>query len=386
MAGYGLRAAVGRGRRVLDDDVWPDVERLLGSGQDDLGRMRADPACWADVAFVEERDDVGWRDRHQRRRARVLWALQYDRRQTDLSLLRFLLAQETAVCRSDPWSGMSEEAELAAFLVCEHRCPDDVWQLWDLKRANFDTSHEIDIEFLLSGGALATIDLVRRGAREDRDDLVDLLAGDNGEPAVGEAGIESWRRRMRARFPTDARTEPLQRWTDGGLLVGELGMARLLLDRWTVGNPVPELLSTRRWYLAEVFGEFAEAAAIQRQLMRGVHDSWDRASAQVTLARLERRAGRPDAAWLALRHGGPLPGELRRWRGVNLARFYVAELFLLVPLMPRGNRAGQVFQLAQRCARIVDGLTGAGATAAMAAAEYVGDHKRLHRYRRIYGS
>lgn len=366
---------------MLDDDVWTDVERLLDSGRADLRRMRADPARWSDAAFADHRDDqANWTDVSAPRRARVLWALQYDRSPDDLPLLRFLLEQETAAHRSNPWSGTTQEAALAAFLVCEHRCPDDVWPLWNLKQANFDTSHDIDVEYLLALGARATIALVRASEREDRDDLLGVLTDGAGEPIIPEDKIQSWRERTRARFPADARAESLPACVDRALVVGEDGIARRLMDRWTVGNP--DLLATRRWYLEAVFHDFAAAADLQRQIGRGVRDPGDRASAQLTLARLERRAGRPDAAWQVLRHDGPLPRRLPGRRRPGLVRSYVEELFLLVPLLPRGNRARQAFQHADRRVRRPTDLAPVCLDAAMAAAEYVGDDKRLRRYRR----
>ena len=342
------------------------VERLLRTGRVELRRLRVDPTSWADL--------------DQPRRAQALWALQYDRRPADLPLLRFLLERESAVCRSDSRRGLSEEAALAAFLVCEYRRPEDVWRLWELKQANFDTACGLDVEHLVTGGVRATVELVRSGDRADVAGPLALLTDDAGGPVVTDAEVESWREFKRELFPADPRMESAGTWIDRALLVGERGLARELLEQWTAADP--ELLSTRKWYLETVFGEFAEAAAIHRQLSAGRGDPWDRASAQVAQARLERQAGRPLAAWEGLRHGGPLPKALRRWRRVNLARFYVEELFLLVPLMPRGNRAHQVFQLADRCAGIVVGLAPAALTAAVAAAEHVGDDRRRHRYQR----
>jgi hypothetical protein len=98
------------------------------------------------------------------------------------------------------------------------------------------------------------------------------------------------------------------------------------------------------------------------------------------LAGLERRAGNPLAAWEALRRDTLPPRLLWRWRHANLARDYVAELFLLVPLIPRGRLARQVFDRADRSARVVADLHRAGLLAAVAAAEHVRDNTRRQRY------
>jgi hypothetical protein len=350
-----------------DDALWSEVEPLLRPGREDLRRMRADPGAWTELAHAEGRDAS--------RRAQVLWALQYDRQPADLELLRFLLEQETALCESDLGQGLGEQAALAAFLVCEHRSPDDVWRLWALKEANFDAACALDIEHLLTGGVQATVALVRAAASTERDDLLERLT----EPVRTDAEIDSWLETRRDWYPADPGAESAETWTDRALLIGERETARRLLDRWTAGDP--EQRSTRRWYLETVFGELAEATAIQRELTAEERDPWDRASAQITLAELERRAGRPYAAWMTLRHGGVLPQALHRWRRVNLARSYVEELFLLVPML-RGNLARQVFHFADRCARVVHGLTPMGSTAAVTAAEHVGDDRRRRRYER----
>jgi hypothetical protein len=334
---------------VLDDDTWALVEPLLAAARGELARVRAEP----ELSNVDD-----WR------RAQLLWALQYDRRPGDLPLLRVLLRQEVAVCES---GGGTDETYLASYLVSLHRSPDDVWLLYDLKRANYDTHFEVDVEHLLTGGVASTLDAVH-----DDPYLVRELAGRT------DAEVDAWLARRAGRFPTEPRQESPQTWLQRALTAGARDTARTLLDRWTLDRP--ERQSDRRWYLEHVFGEFGAAAALQSLEARSNRDPFGRASARIRLAGLQRRAGNPLAAWEALRRDTLPPRLLWRWRHANLARDYVAELFLLVPLIPRGRLARQVFDRADRSARVVADLHRAGLLAAVAAAEHVRDNTRRQRY------
>ncbi|MFF0153860.1 hypothetical protein [Micromonospora sp. NPDC005203] len=161
-----------------------------------------------------------------------LWALQYGRRATDLSLVRWLARQEAQCRREAPFQGLTDETGLAGFLLAEHHQVEDVWLHWKLKRANFDTWCGYDGEHLFAAGVPATVTYVRDSGHAERDDVLAYLLDQDGQPRVSEEGLAEWWRGERSRFPDDPIAEDPLTWIARAKLVGDQVLAREWLDRW----------------------------------------------------------------------------------------------------------------------------------------------------------
>jgi hypothetical protein len=329
----------------------------------DLARMRESAAAWQELRHEQNADG---HDANEVPRAKVLWALQYDRRPEDLALIRFLAEQE-ALCRANaPFQGLGDQAELAGFLLAEHRRPEDVWRQHAIKRANFDTWCGYDVEHLFAAGVRATIDHVRASDHPDRDEVLQLLL----DRQVDEEDVEEWAEGRREWFPRDPADEDPLTWVERAKLAGEPELARAELDRWAAANPWGH--ATLCHQLAEL-GAFAEAARVQRESVALADGDRDRAAAWRNLARLERQAGDHLAAWEALRECRAL--------GVDLGRDYVEELFLLAREADR-ELAAEVFAEGNRQAEGL-GLPLVVLQAAVEAASSAGDRAAVVRYEQL---
>lgn len=329
----------------------------------ELARMRESAAAWQELRYEEGPEG----DLNEVRRAHVLWALQYDRRRDDLTLLRFLAEQEALCRRHAPFQGIGEQTELVGFLLAEHRHVEDVWRQHAIKRANFDTWCGYDQEHLFAAGVRATIEHVRAGEHPGRDELLELLL----DREMDEEDVEAWAEGRREWFPDDPADEDGLILVGRAKLAGELDLARAELDRWALGRHRDiGTLNHLRFELAEL-GEFAEAALAQREALAFADSAWDRAAGWRTLAGLERRAGDHGAAWEALRECGVALLDVPGWRDVGLGRDYVEELFLLAGVAEIAL-AREVFAEAERQARDVAGLPPVVLQAAAEAADRVG--------------
>ncbi|MCO8276804.1 hypothetical protein M1L60_40115 [Actinoplanes sp. TRM 88003] len=327
----------------------------------ELRRMRESPEAWPDLAYEPATDAEGSEcDGNAARRAQVLWALQYDRRPSDLALVRWIAEQEARCRRKAPFQGMTEEAELAGFLLAEHQLVEDVWRHWQLKRANFDTWCGYDRRHLCAAGVGATLAYVRESAHPDRDEVLDL-----GLEEFSEESLAEWTGHQRERFPSDPAAEEPLLWVERAKLAGDLPAARQWLDRWAADRPRDaETLNALQYELADL-GAFGEAAAVQREAVAHAEGAWYVAAAWLALAALERQAGERPAAWAAL-------GECRRaldgvpgWTEVGLGRAYAHELYLVAD-------TAEQFAAADRQARQVPRLPPVALAAAAAAAKRTG--------------
>lgn len=274
----------------------------MEAAQCELERMRRSSGEWEELRYERATGADGHDcDRNAVRRAKALWALQYDRKTDDLPLIRWLAEQEARCRHEAPFQGLSEETELAGFLLAEHRQVEDVWLHWEIKRANFDTWCGYDLEYLFAAGVRATIAFVRDSGHADQDSVLELLLDGEGRSCVSEEGLAEWSQRQRSRFPTDPADEDPLTWVERAKLAGDRELALRELARWAAGRQRDKAtLAQLRYQLADLEA-YAEAARVQRESLVYADTPWDSASAWQTLAGLERRAGDHHAAWEALR-------------------------------------------------------------------------------------
>jgi hypothetical protein len=354
----------------------------METARGELTRMRESSAGWPELRYERATGADGYdHDANAGRRALVLWALQYDHRPDDLPLVRWLAEQE-ALCRAEaPFQGIGEEGALAGFLLAEYRQVPDVWLHWQLKRANFDTWCGYGAEHLVAAGVRATLAFVRDSGHAARDDVLEHLLDEQGRPWLTEEAVAAWARAQRSTFPADPADEDPLTWIERAKLIGDHGLARRWLDSWAAGRPRDQdTLTELRYQLAEL-GDFAGAAAAQRERLVSSGDA-RAASEQLDLAGLERQAGDHRAAWAALGECHRALDDEPGWTTVGLGRMYVEELFLLAGAAD-GELARVVFAEADRQAPVVSWLPLVVLRAAAEAAGNVGSPARVEHYQRL---
>ncbi|WP_155058783.1 hypothetical protein [Streptomyces blattellae] len=284
---------------LLDRHPRPPLwEPVLARGRADLASLRAGER---DVWDVMAEDAV--------RRRLALRAAQFDRAEGDLRLLRHLLRHEAD-------SSMTDELRLAAVLVGLRGDIADLPLLHEVRETDYDTHCGLS-------------EMPRPGA-----DAAELLR---------------WARELDdSLFGTDPADEPLSTWTELALDQGLTELARvalirrldeIVMDRSTLRRAQdPTGLETSRLRsLArrlEQAGDLPQALRAQRLCTTLKDTAWNRVSARLTQARLERECGQlPPAArsLAALRDILAKPGDdsLRHWHGVNLGRFIAEEHYAL---------------------------------------------------------
>ncbi|MER6997720.1 hypothetical protein [Streptomyces sp. NPDC000410] len=245
---------------------------VLGPGRDALERMR--------------RGDLGAREEVAADpvlRAGVLRAAQYDRRDDDLPLLRYMLEHENAV-RTE-WF---EEQRLAAVLVALH----------------------------------------------GQDGDVPLLRSATSGAVTDTAGAVDWARNEEAkRHGRDVAAESEFTWIELARRQGRVEHARVALIRILDDTgPDPDRLRELSRALERI-GDHAQAARAQFNLLSLQDTAWDRASAAYALARLERLKGDLAAAGRALERartavgfdGSPTDETVSQWSRRGLGRLITEQ-------------------------------------------------------------
>ncbi|MGC4986875.1 hypothetical protein ACLQ18_40810 [Streptomyces sp. DT193] len=293
-----LNAEEGGAYELLDHHPrTPLWDTVLGQGRADLALLRQGTA----------RDEVA---RDPVRRALALRAAQYDRRDTDLPLLRHLLAHEAE-------ASMTDELRLAAVLVGLHGLAEDLPLLHTVRETTYDT-----------------------------------WCGLGGIPEPGASGEElrEWAHGLDdSLFGTDPGDEPESTWIGLAREQGLDELARVTLirrldnvDRRAYAQRPAGTDASEMYGLAHAFMDLGDTfqALRAQHLYTALQDTGrGRVSALLTLSRLEREAGRPREAARSLARlretltaepesGGvaSVPGgSLKHWRGTNLGVFIVDE-------------------------------------------------------------
>lgn len=255
-----LNAEEGCAYALLDRLPRPPLwESVLALGRTDLDRVRADPTVLPSIAQDEAR------------RATMLRAAQYDRRETDLLLLRTLLEHEAQ-------RGRTEELRLAALLVARHGQAQDHAMLRALCEADPD---------------------IRYGLNAFPDHAADM---------------RKWAEELdTANYGDDPADEHELTWAELARRQGRTELARVTLLRLLddAGPRDADLLYRVAYELGRL-GDFGQAARAQHLYASLQDDSGKRGSAQVRLATLQRHAGNLTAAWHSLQQAvarldGPPP-------------------------------------------------------------------------------
>ncbi|MFH0516085.1 hypothetical protein ACHBTE_02770 [Streptomyces sp. M41] len=304
----------------------PLWEPVLAAGHADLALLRAgDGAAWDAVT-----DDPV-------RRRLALRAAQFDRAEGDLELLRHLLRHETK-------SSMTDELRLAAVLVGLRGDTRDLPLLQEVRETDFDTA-----------------------------------CGLGGIPAPGASAAElrGWAQELDdSLFGTDPADEPLHTWTDLARDQGMTELARVALIRdlddivmdqsrlRPPGAPRSRAAAPLRALARdfEELGDHLQALRAQRLYSALQESAWDRVSALLEQAGLERAANQlPRSAdtLAALRGILAAPGDdsLRHWQGVNLGRFIAEEHYALTRALSEARRPEESRALLKAADAILGGLS-----------------------------
>lgn len=347
-----------------------------------LAAYRAGTAAWSDLACADAQDDDDlWTDPHAPTRARVLIALQYDRRPEDRPLIEYLFDQEVERHTKEPYAGLHQALDRAAYLLAAYHDPAHVLRVWHAKVANFDTYCGLDVRYLVAAGYEPTLAFLRQAAddpeRQAIRGFLDLYDPDRFAPAA----LDAWWRELEQRFPPTLAAESPRARLDRALDDGDLDAARHWLAAWEASEPPTHALLTELAAYWEWLDDLDRASALQRRIIASIPDGdfaiLTRFVATCKLAELLRRQGDLPAAWQALADAERLHDAEPDWMAESARRDLAWEAIRLAAAVPLGNPLGPQ-ALTWACDLIARGcpLSAALLEEGRAVAALLGDHSR----------
>jgi hypothetical protein len=198
--------------------------------------------------------------------------------------------------------------------------------------------------------------------------------------------LQEWLAQQRRLFPADPAEENLKTWANHAARLGERTASRHFMIEWAQGQPHTEgTLNTLQFHLARL-GYLPEAIAAQKQAIAISSASWAgaKASKLLTLVRLERQADNFPGAWQALHECEQAMPADKDGTSQGLWRHFLREYLLLVPFAPDPAASRRLLEAAGQhlygvprlwMDKVLDAL--------IAAAEYVGDTRMIHRFQEL---
>ena len=215
-------------------------------------------------------------------------------------------------------------------------------------------------------------------------------------PDADGAALQEWARELdESLFGTDPSDEPPSTWTELAADQGLTELARVALIRRLDEIEMDQGLLRRPGasraldpsplrglaHEFEQLGDRVQALRAQRLYATLQETAWDRVSARLTQARLERETDQLAAAvgtLTTLRDtlADPRDESLRHWRGVNLGRFIAEEHYALTRALADANLPEEARVTLVAAESILGELSGAAAAAVRELAEEVAERVR----------
>ncbi|MEM8531084.1 MAG: hypothetical protein AAGF95_09595 [Chloroflexota bacterium] len=344
-----------------------------------LQKYREDTARWTESAFQpannKERADY---DANEQTRLKVILELQYDLKDSDLELVRFLFSQEIAARRHDSFQGCGEALSLGAYLLARFRDPVDIPLFVQAKFANFDTFCGFSSEYIF----FALREQTESYLEANFPKVLQQLKENDRSLTVPE-DLDQWWQSVVRTYPDSEKHESLYSLYERSLLLDKPEKALHYFEQWLAKEPESESKLQRMRYEYRQLGKFEQAAAATRLLLDQKETLLDQTSLSSDLVELYCQAELFDEALAMARHLDKLLARFDKWIGYGLGRMAIHNVFKLALAHPDLQAARATFALADSWFARSNDLPFVGRESAMQAAERCGLAEKTAFYREL---
>lgn len=205
-----------------------------------LHHYRHHPEDWPDLGYQKDRDSAAIiQDAHEKARYSVLIELQYDRRESDYALIRYLFEEEVESRREDDYQGLGPMLQLGAFLLAGFQRAEDIALLYAAKTANFDTSCGLDLEFVFWPLGSETLDYLEQHHPGIYTEIVAEYL-DSVDELMLLAELPQWWEKTQLFFPEKPEQQGVDSQYERALYFGDIESARVYLNAWAQTMPDSE--------------------------------------------------------------------------------------------------------------------------------------------------
>lgn len=233
----------------------------------DIDVYRSTQAHWQNLAYLcGNSDERGDYDTQEKQRYAAMLAIQYDFKETDEALVRFLVEQETVARRNDSFQGIGDALWLGAYLLARFKRPEDIPLFYQAKVANFDTYCGFDREFMY----IALYDETTAYVQQNFPDLLDEIKDD----FATTEDLEQWWKNLAQRFPDNEEKESLDTLFHRYIYFDDKEKAKYYLEKRIELSSEEEIPFLESDYIA--LEEYGEALRIIQEKLETPLAEWER--------------------------------------------------------------------------------------------------------------
>lgn len=329
-----------------------------------LNLYRKEKQSWAELAYCEATDkDRGSFDHNEKRRYAIFIALQYDFREEDEELIRFLFEQEVIARENDSFQGIGKALWLGAFLLARFNNPSDIPLFYRAKHSNFDTGCGFDKEFIYTALREKTEEYVLKNYPE----LYVDIKGGYTDMNLSES-LDEWWSNLSQQFPKDEKDESLLELYERNMYFENMNRAKEYLAKWKNREPDSEQKDGTLKYAYIELGEIPSAIEIVKKELTAKETNWDKASCNLDLLQLYTKIASKDGLQTikAIDHEF---NQFESWKQVGLGRIAVHAAFEYSIAARDMNLSKSAFKIAYSWFKKMDSVALVGLEAGLRAAK-----------------
>lgn len=297
-----------------------------------LNELRCDHISLKRFNYKKGLDSNGYEyDINANNRFKLLLALQYDRKISDLNIIIYLFKAEIKMHQNAPFQGVHESIRLNAFLLSQYKNPEYIWLFLEAKSANFDTLCGFDYEFILSAGIEKTFHYLINFSKKEKERLSKFIGSTIKESSLSEKELEQWNKRQINNYPDILSFKNIEEEIDLAIDLEEVIIINNKIEEWkklqTSWNENNLRLLT---YYENLLNNNNGEIWAQEKLYEYKNTDWDKSSHLNILIRLYLKYGKIEKAVSKLKEVILILPKINNWKQFGLGRFLIEDAFDIV--------------------------------------------------------
>lgn len=235
---------------------------------------RNNRAKWRELDnFPKNPESVDCFDANEKVRYALLIELQYDLKDEDRDLIRYLLQQEITARQNFSIRGGEDALLLSAYLLATFKNPNDILLFYNTKHSNFDANCTIDTEFLF----YALRDKTKAYVQQHFPEIYDDLGGYDSKVDC-ESCVMDWWERLSYDYPDKEEDESPYTLYQRNIYFNNYAIAREYLEQWKASTPDSADKNSTLKHMYIELEDYAEVIELLKQELKFSDSHWDKTS------------------------------------------------------------------------------------------------------------
>lgn len=288
-----------------------------------LNLYRSDPDKWKYLANAPKQSELesGF-DENEKSRHSLLIELQYDLKDEDEKLVRYLLEQEVIARNNFSISGGEDALLLSAYLLATFKNPLDIKLFYEAKHSNFDASCTINTEFLFYALGYQTKDFVQANFPEIYNDI-----GGYDSKADCDSSLADWWECLSNAYPNKIENESLYTLYQRSIYFNHYSLAREYLEQWKEATPESADKDNTLKYMYVELKDYVSAIELLKKELASTDSHEDRLVCYRSLLELYIKSEQSTDGFKTVEFIDYELQQFNAWKHSNLANMTLTQIF-----------------------------------------------------------